>query len=129
MKVEIVQTLKGSRTWRKGLLFDTDKAPVPGEILRELENGSGSVRRWPDPAPVEKPKVAEAETVNEIELPAWLVEKVSPVLSEKEDEDPDEDSQDKQSENVEKEYVCSICGWTGKTDPALKRHITINHNR
>jgi hypothetical protein len=25
------------------------------------------------------------------------------------------------------EFPCAECGWTGKTAPALKRHVTLNH--
>jgi len=44
MKVEVLVKLKGSTTWRKGTVFDDTVSPIPGDILKEIENGARTVR-------------------------------------------------------------------------------------
>ena len=44
MKVEIKKTLKASTVWKKGAVFDDTVAPIPGDILNEVKNGSPAVR-------------------------------------------------------------------------------------
>jgi len=38
MKVELLVTLKGTTTWRRGTVFDDAVSPIPGDILREIDN-------------------------------------------------------------------------------------------
>ena len=38
MKVELLVTLKGTTTWRRGAVFDDAVSPIPGDILREVDN-------------------------------------------------------------------------------------------
>ena len=38
MKVELLVTLKGTTTWRRGTVFDDAVSPIPGDILREINN-------------------------------------------------------------------------------------------
>jgi len=54
MKIEILKTLKGSTTWRKGTVFNDTVSPIPGDILKEVDSGSNAVKM----IATEKPIVA-----------------------------------------------------------------------
>jgi len=56
MKVELLVTLKGKDRWRKGLILDSEKAPIPSEILAEVKQNKRTVKVLkgdlsPQPAP------------------------------------------------------------------------------
>ncbi len=56
MKVELLVTLKGKDRWRKGLILDSEKAPIPSEILAEVKQNKRTVKvlkgdSSPKPAP------------------------------------------------------------------------------
>jgi len=82
MKVEVLQTLKGSILWRRGTVFDDAVSPIPKEILLEVKNNADTVKVIAASpfAKAEKP-FAEAEIANEIEKP--VEEKPWPEIVEK----------------------------------------------
>lgn len=103
MRVEILETLKGSSLWRRGTVFDDAVAPIPGDILKEVDNGSRIVRAmaenpfamteseketvdetsftfsWGKTPDVEEPPldVPEIDYLSELE---WLVEQSKPKI-------------------------------------------------
>ena len=121
MKVEILETLKGSTTWRKGTVFDDTVSPIPGDILKEVSSGSRAVRV------IAENKFAVTKTENEIIEPVeteagfeWAESPPVAML-------PKEKIPTRQQENVDTKNACPKCNWTGKTKAALKRHITMVH--
>ena len=118
MRIEVLATLKGSSTWRKGTVFDDAVSPIPGDILKEV--GSSTVKVMAEnPFAVTKTKIETEEPVVE----------ESPWGDYPSDEEPQQEKTSiRQPEVVDtKQSVCTECGWTGKTEAALKRHMTIKH--
>ena len=109
MKVEILSTLKGSSLWRKGLVFDDTVAPIPGDVLKEVQAGSPVVKVTREQAVAEKPIAAVKTEIETIET----VEQIPKAVPEKEESN--------------KKFKCTLCPWEGKTAPALKRHVTLVH--
>ena len=62
MKIELLASLKGSKLWGKGTVFDSTVAPIPGDILKEAAKGSAFVKV----TATEKPITVAVETENEI---------------------------------------------------------------
>lgn len=44
MKVELLVTLKGEKVWKKGLILDSEKAPIPLSILNAIRRNTGTVK-------------------------------------------------------------------------------------
>ncbi|MCK5601646.1 C2H2-type zinc finger protein [Candidatus Pacearchaeota archaeon] len=44
MKVELLVTLKGKDRWKKGLILDSEKAPIPSDILAEINQNKRTVK-------------------------------------------------------------------------------------
>ena len=59
MKIEVIKTLKCTTVWKKGTVFNDTDSPIPGDILKELSIGSGTVRKIAaeKPTAVVKPKI------------------------------------------------------------------------
>jgi len=56
MKVELLVTLKGKDRWKKGLILDSEQAPIPSDILAEVKQNKRTVKVLkgdlsPQPAP------------------------------------------------------------------------------
>jgi len=123
MKVEILETLKGSTTWRKGTIFDDSVSPIPGDIIKEVSSGSRAVRVMAED------KFAVTKNENEIIKPVEIADgfewaELPPAVM-----PPQEKTSTRQQETVDSENKCPKCGWTGKTPTALKRHITMVHKK
>ena len=133
MKVEILNTLKGSSLWRKGLVFDDAMAPIPGDILREAKSGHQAVRVITDQAVAEKPIAAvetEIEIIESVEEETDAVWGVLPEASEDPLQERISETIPEKEESIKKEtskFQCKLCPWEGKTAPALKRHNTLVH--
>ena len=157
MKVEILETLKGFTTWRKGTIFDDIVSPIPGDILKEVSSGSRAVRV------IAENKFAVTKTENEIIEPVeaetgfeWA--ELPPVAMLPQEKIPTRQQEtvdtkqkilnliphisDKMEAELQarmtalgglpqkkksEENACPKCNWTGKTAAALKRHITMVH--
>ena len=67
MKVEMLKTLKGSTIWRKGTVFDDAVSPIPGDILREVDSGTKTVKVIATEKPIVavEPEIEIKETVEE----------------------------------------------------------------
>ena len=67
MKVEILTTLKASKTWSKGTVFDDTDSPIPVDILKEVQNGSNAVRVTAAEKPIAavEPEIEIKEPVEE----------------------------------------------------------------
>lgn len=56
MKVELLVTLKGKNRWKKGLILDSEEAPIPSEILAEIKQNKRTVKVLKeDPSPKPAP--------------------------------------------------------------------------
>jgi hypothetical protein len=128
MKVEILSSLKGSSLWRKGLVFDDTIAPIPGDILKEVEARSPVVKVTRERAAAEIP-IAAVKT--EIEIIKSVEEEPDIIVSEDPLQEQIPITVPEKEESVQKEtskkFECKLCPWEGKTAPALKRHMTLVH--
>ncbi len=68
MKIEIIKTLKCSTVWKKGAVFDDAVSPIPGDIIKEVENGSKAVRviAAEKPIAVVEPEIEIKEPVQKL---------------------------------------------------------------
>lgn len=88
MKVELVVTLKGKDIWEKGLILDSEQAPIPSDILKEIELKTGAVKVIEEdkPAdeqePVEEPVVVEEEFIPEEEPIQTIVVEQAEIVEE-----------------------------------------------
>jgi len=126
MKIEILKTLKGSTTWRKGTVFDDTVSPIPGDILREVDSGSNAVKMIATEKPIVavEPEIEIKETAEEPCSPnqglSEMVERTMAMAKPQENTSPAHPEK-------EEPFKCTKCDWTGKTEAALKRHNTMNH--
>jgi len=101
MKVELLVTLRGKETWEKGLVLNSEEAPIPSDILGEIEHNTGTVRVIkgdPEQIPVPKDKT--------------ITEEPKKVVPEKAEE----------AGTIKKEWVCDICGKDCESARALRGH-------
>jgi len=116
MRVEMLKTLKGSTIWKKGAVFDDTVSPIPGDILREVDSGTKTVKV----TATEKPIVV-------VETEIETQETVEETSGEKPAEDPPQEKESIALLETEESFKCNMCRFVGKTKAALKRHNTMNH--
>ena len=113
MKIEVLTTLRGADTWSKGLILDSEKAPLPRDILTEIKYNTGTVRVI-EPDPVINEAEAE-ETVDEAESKEPEIDEVK--------SDVPEEAEEVGTEDINQEWLCEICGKGGfKSERALRMH-------
>jgi hypothetical protein len=81
MRIEIVKTLKCATVWKKGTVFDDTDSPIPGDVLKELSIGSGTVRKITaeKPIAVVEPEIEIKEPVEPIpEEPVKVAQESTP---------------------------------------------------
>ena len=118
MKVELLVTLRGSDTWLKGLILDSEEAPLPRDILTEINRETGTVRVIEEDKP-DVPKPVSPISEKGVEEPTQEEKSVEPDIV---------------PEKVEKtgmieEYLCEICGKSFKSKRALKGHKMGAHKK
>lgn len=88
MKVELLVTLKGKDIWEKGLILDSEQAPIPSDILEEIRLETGTVRvikekPADDQEVVEEPVVVdEEEPIPEKSEPETIVVEQAEIVEE-----------------------------------------------
>lgn len=108
MKVELLVTLKGKDIWEKGLILDSEQAPIPSDILKEIELKTGAVGVIkPEQELVEEPdkpveqELEEPVVVEEEPIPEEL--KQEPVVEEEAIPDKSEPEEVEQETELETE--------------------------
>jgi len=74
MKVELLTTLKASRVWKRGTVFDDTVSPIPKDILLEIEEETGAVRVLGRETATESQIVVEEPPEEESPIPEYLSE-------------------------------------------------------
>jgi len=134
-RVELLVTLKGAKTWKKGTIFDPKKdgRPIPSDIIAEVRANSGAVRVLgavnegqsvvKSDASI-KAEISEAETklaelrAKIAEAEVELAETVTAIARPDKTESPEVLETDEK-----KKYVCKECGASFDYAVALAGHM------
>lgn len=75
-RVELLVTVKGTKVWKKGTIFDPQKDghPIPSEIINEVRANTGTVRVLGAAAPTAKQEGAAEAEARLAELEAKIAE-------------------------------------------------------
>lgn len=101
MKIELLVTLKGRENYRKGLILDSEKAPIPLELLAEVRGNTGTVRLLEGELPLLRQSVPSVTDKPDIPKPT------GPIKNQNSTEiTPEKQAIEKPAENI---FKCAEC--------------------